>query len=523
MGNDVAADYVVIGSGIAGLTLGLLASRHGRVALVTKGNVRDCNSSLAQGGIAAALSADDSASLHGEDTLRTGQGLCHAGTVDTYVRLAPDAVRFLQEVGVAWDCDRDGNLLLGREGAHSRKRIVHAGGDATGRAIVKTLAGQLYANPNISLWENTAVVKLAVEDGECTGAVGQDSSGQLIRFRAKAVVLATGGLGQLYKYTTNTGGSTGDGYALAYRAGALLRDMEFVQFHPTALKCGTTPLPLVSEAVRGEGAILVNSRKEAFMRRYHEWGELASRDIVSRAIYAEMQAGRDVYLDARPISGFAKRFPTVWASCQRIGIDPAVDLIPVVPAAHYTMGGIQTDDRGQASVPRLFAIGEAASSGFHGANRLASNSLLEGLVMAFRTAEALAELPPPGRCSWTDAALLADDARAQPLHASPELLRQVQDVMWTHAGIVRDERQLQHARALLQSWLGQSALRPGADQNLLTAALLVVQPAIWRKESRGAHYRLDYPGTDPEYDTHSIQGGSYESIARTPAASAGAH
>ncbi|WP_018133480.1 L-aspartate oxidase [Effusibacillus pohliae] len=515
----IEADYVIIGSGIAGLTLSLLLSRHGQVALVTKGAVRHSNSSLAQGGIAAALSADDDASLHRVDTLRTGQGLCETETVQSFVSQAADAVRFLQQLGVKLDCAADGTPQLGKEGAHSRNRIVHAGGDATGRTIIQTLTQHLCSNPRIDLWENTYVAELLLENGECTGAIGKDSDGNPVCFRAKAVILATGGLGQLYKYTTNAAGTTGEGYALAYRAGALLRDMEFVQFHPTALRTHSNPLPLVSEAVRGEGAVLVNANGERFMHFYHDWADLASRDIVARAIFSEMQAGRDVFLDARSIPQFARRFPTIHASCQKIGLDPSADLIPVVPAAHYTMGGILSDSRGVTSVPRLFAIGEAASSGFHGANRLASNSLLEGLVMAHRAVEAIVSLRPVRWRFRTPDFSYADFVKMN-TSPSPTLLRQVQELMWTHVGIVRDGLRLNRALQQLRSWQAQLPPGPGPEQNLLTAARLVVQAALWRRESRGAHFRADYPETAAAFQTHSIQGGTYESVARTPVASA---
>lgn len=514
----VEADYLIIGSGIAGLTLSLLASRHGRVALVTKNTVHQNNSYLAQGGIAAALASDDDPSLHEVDTVRTGKGLCEEMTVQSFVSHAADMIRFLQQIGVKLDESADGTLQLGKEGAHSRRRIVHADGDASGRTIIETLARHVCDSPRIALWENTYVGELAVENGECTGAFARDADGHPVCFRTRSVVLATGGLGHLYRYTTNTAGTIGDGYALAYRAGALLRDMEFVQFHPTALRTDSHPLPLVSEAVRGEGAVLVDADGERFMDRYHRWGDLAARDVVARAIFSEMQAGRDVFLDARSLSQFAKRFPTIHAVCRKVGIDPAVDRIPIVPAAHYTVGGILTDSRGVTTVPRLFAIGEAASSGFHGANRLASNSLLEGLVIAHRVMEAIVSSPPlPSPSVATDLSA----AHFMKMNTNPDvdLLRQVQELMWTHVGIVRDRLQLQHALRQLENWQAHLPPGPGPDRNLLTAAWLVARAALWRQESRGTHFRTDYPEMSDAFQSHSIQGCFHESVARAPVAS----
>lgn len=522
MWNRIETDYIIVGSGIAGLTLSLLASKHGRIALVTKGTLENCNSNLAQGGIAAALSSDDSPFLHGEDTIRTGQGLCINETVNAYVGQAARAIDFLKQLGLELDAAPDGTLLLGKEGAHSRNRIVHAGGDATGRLIMERLRLHLHTTSNVRVWENTQIADLLIEDGECKGVVGFNASGIPYMFLAKAVVLATGGLGQLYKYTTNAPCSTGDGYSLAYRAGAVLRDMEFVQFHPTALRTDSHPLPLVSEAVRGEGATLVNSNGEPFMLNYHEWGDLASRDIVSRSIYSEMQAGRKVYLDARGIANFQHRFPTIYQSCSKIGINPTHDRIPVVPAAHYTMGGIQTDDQGKTSVPRLFAIGEAASSGFHGANRLASNSLLEGLLMAQRTVNSISSLPLVSSKSIEPPFSYRNLVKFYTF-SNDKLVRQIKDLMWKHVGIVRNETNLQRALDLIKSMLRQQPDLPCPDRHLLTSARLVVEAALWRHESRGAHFRKDYPDARPDFQTHSIQGGTDESVTRTAVYSASTH
>jgi L-aspartate oxidase len=516
MCSPIETDYVVVGSGIAGLTFSLLASQYGRVVLITKGSLTNSNSNLAQGGIAAALSPDDSAYLHRQDTLSTGQGLCDFQTVESIVQRSHDAISFLKQLGVAFDSDNHGNLHLGKEGAHSRNRIVHAGGDATGREIIKALVRHVHANKKINILENTFVIELLVKDGECAGLMASNRSGDPVWIQSTAVILASGGLGQLYKFTTNAPGLTGDGYSLAYRAGAVLRDMEFIQFHPTALNTNTHPFPLVSEAVRGEGATLVNSEGIRFMAQYHPEKELASRDIVSRAIYSEMQAGRKVYLDAREIRGFADRFPTIDYTCKNFGIEPATDLIPVVPAVHYTMGGILTDDRGVTSVPRLFAIGEAASSGLHGANRLASNSLLEGLVIAQRAVKALLSLEPPRRSNLVHSSNFKADYVKINTRLNSIMLQQIKELMWTNVGIVRNEDRLQLVLDRFESMLSSLSPDPSPDIHTVTTALLVTRAALWRRESRGAHFRQDFPQSSSGFLTHSIQGGNHESITCSP-------
>ncbi|MFD1674416.1 L-aspartate oxidase [Alicyclobacillus fodiniaquatilis] len=515
MWNRLNTDFVVIGSGIAGLTLSLLAAEHGRVSLITKGELGDGNSRLAQGGIAAVLGADDEPHLHKTDTLRTGQGLCVDEVVQVIVEQAPAMIQFLQDIGVQFDHNDTGQLQLGREGAHSRNRIVHSGGDQTGKATMDVLLACVHAHKNIQIYERTYACELVVENGECTGLLAVDASNAQMWFCANSVVLATGGLGQLYKYTTNDVNATGDGYALAYRAGAKLRDMEFVQFHPTGLKSETNPVPLVSEAVRGEGARLVNAQQVPFMAKYHPWADLAGRDVVAKAVYQEMSLGRDVYLDARMIEKFEQRFPTIYQFCRARGINPSTDCIPIVPVAHYTMGGILTDVAGQTSILRLFAIGEVASSGLHGANRLASNSLLEGLVMAKKAVERMVQLPRlQGR--QTDRAAGQIAPHTWDRSASLSLRQRVQDLMWTHVGITRNQEQLALAEETLSAWLKKAAVQPGPDVNLLTTALLVVRAALWRQESRGAHYRTDFPDVSPAFETHFIQEGTHESVSNTP-------
>jgi L-aspartate oxidase len=510
----IKTDYLVIGSGIAGLTLSLLASQYGKVALITKGSLSNCNSRLAQGGIAASMAPEDHCTYHAEDTIKTGQGLCVPETVRTVVKGAKEAILFLEELGVSLDRDQDGSLELGKEGAHGCNRIVHAGGDATGQVIMQALTRHILSNPSIQIWENTMIIDLLVENGECTGAVGKQLDRTPLLFDAKAVVLATGGLGHLFKYTTNDVSITGDGYSLAYRAGAVLRDMEFVQFHPTAFNVDLCPLPLISEAVRGEGAVLVNDEGEAFMKKYDPREDLASRDIVSRAIYFEMQAGKQVYLDARMITNFAQRFPTIFAYCQDAGIHPEKDLIPVVPAVHYAMGGIKTNEQGITSIPRLFAVGEVASSGLHGANRLASNSLLEGLTLAKQNIQKLIRVPEKQSeaCapSFSEQDLVKINTKLD-----PTFQMQIQELMWNHVGIIRDEEGLKEALEQIQEELNNRSNLPSAETHLLTTALLVVKAALWREESRGAHYRRDFPNISKAFSNHSLQGGHNESITRT--------
>ncbi len=522
----LTTDYLVIGSGIAGLTLSLLLCETGQVLILTKGRLGEGNSVLAQGGIAAAFSADDAPILHIQDTLQTGQGLCEQPSVERIITNARKAIRWLQTVGVPFDSTPDGNLILGKEGAHRRNRIVHAGGDATGKVVMDRLVRRIREKDTISVRENAYVVKLLVEDGVCLGAVFFEPLGRPIVVRARTTVLATGGLGHIYKYTSNAPGIIGNGYALAYEAGAVLRDMEFVQFHPTALQASTSPLPLISEAVRGEGATLEDEHGRRFLFDYDPRGELASRDVVARAIYLEMQKGRKVYLNARSIKGFASRFPTIDTFCRQRGFEPGKDRIPVVPAAHYAMGGILTNERGESTIPRLFAIGEAASSGLHGANRLASNSLLEAIVMAMYAAEATREVA----ANVEEMTLLPPRDLAvffrSPTEASyirPWLLAQVQDWMWMHVGMIRDETGLKATQEQLEQRLLHEHGLSIAERHLLLTALLVTRGALWRQESRGAHFRKDYPQSSPCFAHHSLQGGTHESVTHQAVPTASAH
>jgi L-aspartate oxidase len=481
--------FLIVGSGVAGLHTAWRASQHGDVLLLTKKSLFDSATAYAQGGIAAALGAGDSPKLHRQDTLAAGAALCDAAAVQVLVEEGPARVRELQTAGAEFDLDPRGHLLLGREAAHSKNRIVHAHGDQTGAEVARTLISRVRHSKRIRVLEKARVLDLIVHRGQCIG-VRASVKGKPLEIIADATVLATGGCGQVYRYTTNPVVATGDGFAIAHRANVTLADMEFVQFHPTALDTPENPLALISEAVRGEGAILVNERGERFMKTVHASAELAPRDVVARAIFREQKKHR-VYLDARKLGrGFAKRFPGIFALCEARGIHPAKDPIPVTPAAHYMMGGIVTDLCGRSSMKRLYAVGELARTGVHGANRLASNSLLEGLVFAERAARELASekelgtLPPVKE--WT-VPQLKDRGAAQ------VAADRVREVMWQHAGIARTAAGLRTAAGELT--VIEERLPVGATEelNLVQTARLIVEGALRRKESRGGHYRSDFP------------------------------
>src|SRR5919205_3166531 len=395
--------FLVVGSGVAGLHTAWRASEQGDVLLLTKGSLFDSATAYAQGGIAAALGAGDSPELHRRDTLAAGAALCDAEAVHVLVEEGPARVRELHAAGADFDLDPGGRFLLGREAAHSTNRIVHAHGDQTGAEVARTLIARVKESPRIKVVEKGRVLDLVVHRGQCAG-VRASLAGKATEVIADATVLATGGCGQVYRYTTNPLVATGDGFAIAHRAGVKLADMEFVQFHPTALDTPENPLQLISEAVRGEGAGLLNEDGKRFMLERHRLAELAPRDVVAREIFREKIGGRHVWLDARALGrNFEQRFPGIFAICLARGINPSTDLIPVTPAAHYMMGGIVTDLRGRANLKRLYACGEVSRTGVHGANRLASNSLLEGLVFAERVARDLeTTMPMPERAPSTE-------------------------------------------------------------------------------------------------------------------------
>lgn len=507
----VETDVIVIGSGIAGLYTAIMASATQNVLLITKKSLLESNTRYAQGGIAAVTAEDDSPAYHRQDTLLAGAGLCSSAAVDVLVNEGPVGVQELIRLGTTFDVE-NGELALTKEGAHSHRRILHANGDATGYEIVRALSIQVEMLHNIEVWDDHFVIDLITEQGECHGALVQMPDGKRVFVRGRATIMCSGGAGQLYRYTTNPEVATADGIAMAYRAGAEIRDMEFIQFHPTALSYPGAPRFLISEAVRGEGAVLRNIRGERFMPKYHELQELAPRDIVARAIVSEMEATGStfVYLDITHESPemVKHRFPTIYETCMQYGLDLSSDWIPVSPAAHYMMGGIKTNLHGESSVKRLFACGEVSSTGVHGANRLASNSLSEAVVYGSRIVERIKSLPDPSgdplRVSFH---LERKDAPSQ---AMVEKRLKLQKVMVRYAGLRRNRDTLIRAAEELgrQLPLFQSMLSKREEYefaNMLTASLLVVQGALGREESRGAHYREDYPErNDSEWRKHIV-------------------
>lgn len=495
----IETDVIVIGSGIAGLYTAIMASATQNVLLITKKSLLESNTRYAQGGIAAVTAEDDSPAYHRQDTLLAGAGLCSSAAVDVLVNEGPVGVQELIRLGTMFDVE-NGELALTQEGAHSHRRILHANGDATGYEIVRALSIQVEMLHNVEVWDDHFVIDLITEQGECHGVLVQMPDGKRVFVRGRATVMCSGGAGQLYRYTTNPEVATADGVAMAYRAGAEIRDMEFIQFHPTALSYPGAPRFLISEAVRGEGAVLRNIRGERFMPKYHDLLELAPRDIVARAIVSEMEATGStfVYLDiTHELPEMVKhRFPTIYETCMQYGLDLSSDWIPVSPAAHYMMGGIKTNLHGESSVKRLFACGEVSSTGVHGANRLASNSLSEAIVYGSRIVERIKSLPEPsGDPLHVSFHLGRKDAPSQ---AMVEKRLKLQKVMVRYAGLRRNRDTLLRAAEELsrQLPLFQSMLSKREEYefaNMLTASLLVVQGALGREESRGAHYREDFP------------------------------
>jgi L-aspartate oxidase len=496
-------DYLVVGAGVAGLRAAIELADAGRVLVVAKDSLRESSSEYAQGGVAVALSDEDEVGLHESDTLAAGDGLCNPAAVHTLVEEGPAAIQQLIEWGAEFDRE-GGRLLFAREGAHSRSRVLHSHGDSTGKEIARTLYHKAASLPSVTFRSFSAVVDLLTSEGRVTGALAmEDPAGRLVPIRARQVLLATGGLGCVFLDTTNPDVATGDGVAVAWRAGATISDIEFVQFHPTALHIDGAPRFLLSEALRGEGAHLLNSRGERFMLGRHPMAELAPRDVVSRCIVEEMQreGSRHVFLD---LSGrgpdFVKnRFPRIHSTCLFYGIDLDLQPAPVHPAAHYAMGGVWTDLSGRTSVDGLWAAGEVACTGVHGANRLASNSLLEGLVFGARAGRAIRTLPAP---PLTDA--MAAPTLSAPLCSEDQLRRIATDF----CGILRSAEGLQKALRSLQEMFGEG--RPVVSRadvelaNRSTLIQLIALSALAREESRGAHRRIDYPERASSFQKHSM-------------------
>ena len=505
-------DFVVIGSGVAGLRASIaLAETGARVTVLTKDKASESNTEYAQGGVAVVLSDDDDAELHEEDTLVAGAGLCDVEAVETLVTEGTKYIKQLIDWGTEFDRE-GGKLVMGQEAAHSRRRILHAHGDSTGKEIVRSLMVRAGAEKGINLTPFANTESLIVHDGRCSGVRFLDPILRAPRdIFAKSVILCTGGAGQLFLHTTNPPVATGDGMAMAYFAGAEMADMEFIQFHPTALSIENAPRFLLTEAMRGEGGILRNKAGERFMERYDERLELAPRDIVSRSIVAEMRrtGARNVFLDMTALDeDFLKhRFPKIYDTCLQFGLNIANDLLPVSPASHYCMGGIRTDLWGRSTVEGLYAAGEVSCTGVHGANRLASNSLLEGLVFGARAGEAAAKDNSTFQISNSKLGLGSSKIESEIWNLesgiSTAVRKRVKRVMWERVGILRDKQSL--SRALQEFEQISHSNLSTSSRHFVTLGKLVATAALWREESRGGHFRTDFPERDEKWKMHSIQ------------------
>ncbi len=492
------ADVILIGGGVAGFSAALgLEGIH--TVLLTQGGLGNSGSSpLAKGGIAAAISQDDSPNDHTADTLAVAAGIADTERVDLLTREGPHRIADLLHLGTRFDRAEDGSLSLGREAAHSHRRILHANGDATGAEVMRALGSHLRTQSSLEVADHTRALDLVIERGRVVGVLARHDSGSRTLYLARATVLATGGIGAAFSHSTNPSVANGSGLAMAARAGALLADIEFVQFHPTALNVTADPMPLLTEALRGAGAVLVDERGDRFMLDIHPDAELAPRDVVARAIWSTQQNGKEVFLDARGIAKVAERFPSAAEACCLHGFNLASDPVPVTPAAHYHMGGVVVDSWGRASIPGLWACGEVSRTGVHGANRLASNSLLEGLVFGNRTAESirrwLVTAPMPVVLLPQ---MLPVDANSQVEdHGSEKKF--LRELLWDHVGLSRDHRGLTHALGEISRRGQDSSLVESLGDELLVARLLTTA-ALERNESRGSHFRTDFPDRGEEW------------------------
>lgn len=505
----IYTDFLVIGGGVAGLRAAIELAPHGDVIVITKDVPTEGSTEYAQGGIAVALSDEDEVGIHFQDTIKAGDGLCREDAVRVLVEEGPERILELIEWGAEFD--KEGSkLAFTLEAAHSRRRVLHAHGDSTGRELERTLLNKVRTFPSVKRIPFCSAVDLITLDGQCAGALILRES-QIQSIFARATILATGGAGQIFSRTTNPAVATGDGMAIAYRAGAVLEDMEFIQFHPTVLYAPSAPQFLLSEAMRGEGAILKNIYKERFMDNYHADAELAPRDVVSRAIISEMvrTSSQHVYLDIRHLGAdfVKKRFPRIYSTCLQYDIDITRDLIPVSPAAHYTMGGVKTDLDGRTNIERLYAAGEVACTGVHGANRLASNSLLEGLVYGCRAGRASLKYKNEQLVCKDTAALPQSLSKISPYQLA-EIRAAARRLMWERVGIIRCIDSLTTAKNTLLKWKfiedANLNTRRGIElKNILTLADIITETALKRQESIGAHYRSDFPAKRHSPPLHS--------------------
>ncbi len=502
-------DFLIIGGGVAGLRAAIELAPRGRIIVLTKDKFTESSTGYAQGGIAVALSDEDEVGIHYEDTIKAGDGLCNEEAVRILVEEGPRLIRELISWGAEFDKEGS-NLSFTREAAHSKKRILHSHGDSTGKELERVLINKVRSFPSVVRYDFAFTVDLIVVNNRCIGA-SVVRRNELINIFAKSIILATGGTGQLFSRTTNPPIATGDGMAIAYRAGAVLQDMEFIQFHPTSFYSLSAPQFLLSEALRGEGAVLKNINGEQFVQKYHAMADLAPRDTVARAIVSEMvnTGANHVYLDLSPLDNdfVKKRFPLIYSTCLQFNVDITHDLIPVSPAAHYIMGGVKTDLQGKTTIEGLFASGEVACTGVHGANRLASNSLLEGLVYGSRTGKSAAEYAV--NVQGQDSFQIRNQERPKPCELNlDEIKTSLKQMMWEKVGIIRCEESLKAAKAKLKEWdfitkahfLSRQELEV---KNMLTTAQLITDSALLRDGSIGAHYRSDIKGRGLNWRSHT--------------------